>query len=521
MNAVGYVRISTKDQSQYSIDYQQRLIKEYCDRNGLTLVNVFTDDGESSYTFDRPDFKALEAFIKASKNVEYLIIFDHDRFSRNLAEALIKIKELHDKFKIKVLATSDNFDTDFSDPSTFLLRAFKYMMAENELHRIRQRTKTGLTQAALQGRHVNKAPYGYLNARDENGKPILKQDDEKAFIVRAIFKEYLAGSEIEQVRSIVKNYGYDQKGRSTIQRILANPVYAGFVKMPGTKKISKGIHAAIISEHDYWLVQERLNKKHIVTQNSDEVYLRGALRCFCGRLVTAGNSKGKLGKYYWYYLCKEHKNNLPAVKLHNQFNEILETLSFDKETLEWLRVNLSKGIGKFLSEKADKAQKAISDLKKVQNKVKATEERYLLHPEMSEVSYRKVMSELKASEMKLQQEIASLNTNQQVYWDRLNSLLPKLSNLKVSFDKMEINKKHQFINMVFDRSLYHDGKTYRTPFLHDLFASNELILNKKGLLIKDNPLLNLSESLNRRVSETAVEPDTMETMTTLMQIFAA
>ena len=112
------------------------------------MLSVFTDDGESSYTFDRPDWKALELFLKQNKNVQYLIIFDHDRFSRNLAEALIKIKELHDKFKISVLATTDAFDTDFSDPSTFILRAFKYMMAESELHRIRQRTKTGLLQAA-------------------------------------------------------------------------------------------------------------------------------------------------------------------------------------------------------------------------------------------------------------------------------------------------------------------------------------------------------------------------------------
>lgn len=88
MNAIGYCRISTVDQSAYSLDNQRRSINEYCTKNDLDLLNIFVDNGESSYTFDRPDFIKLEDFIKQNKSVKYLVIFDHDRFSRNLAEAM-------------------------------------------------------------------------------------------------------------------------------------------------------------------------------------------------------------------------------------------------------------------------------------------------------------------------------------------------------------------------------------------------------------------------------------------------
>jgi site-specific DNA recombinase len=90
--AVGYVRISMKDQSAYSISYQKTAIADYCVHNKLNLLALFTDDGESSYTFDRPNWIAMEAFISRQKGkVKYLIVLDHDRFSRNLSKALAKI----------------------------------------------------------------------------------------------------------------------------------------------------------------------------------------------------------------------------------------------------------------------------------------------------------------------------------------------------------------------------------------------------------------------------------------------
>lgn len=63
--------------------------------NNVNVVEMFIDYGKKSYTFDRPDYIALEKFIKKHKNhVQYLVVLDHDRFSRNLPEALMKIEQL-------------------------------------------------------------------------------------------------------------------------------------------------------------------------------------------------------------------------------------------------------------------------------------------------------------------------------------------------------------------------------------------------------------------------------------------
>ena len=126
MNALGYMRLSIRDQSRYSLEYQEQSIREYCTRNNLELTEIYKDNGQHSDTFDRPNYRALESFIKKHKGVNrYLIIMDHDRFSRDLSEALAKIKELEVKYGIKVLATNEDVDLDPTDPNVFMQRAFR------------------------------------------------------------------------------------------------------------------------------------------------------------------------------------------------------------------------------------------------------------------------------------------------------------------------------------------------------------------------------------------------------------
>jgi site-specific DNA recombinase len=520
MTAIGYIRISKKDQSEYSLPFQEGQVRAYAEKNNLNLLTVFKDDGESSFTFDRPDFLALEKFIKQNKQVEYLVIFDHDRFSRNLAEALMKIKELQDKYKIKVLATTDPFDTDFSDPSAFITRAFKYMMAESELHRIRQRTKNGLYQAALMGRHPNMAPYGYINGKDVNGKRVMLIDEDKANIVRLIFREYLNGHAIEAVRRIAKQYGYHQGSHSAIQRILCNPLYAGLIRVPARNnvpsKLVKAIHSPIISLSDYWAVQEKINPRNYNSQNSNEVPLRGALRCGCGKRMTAGNSRGKSGKYYWYYVCPEHRQNLSAVKLHGQWNDILDTLTFDKTTVDLLTVNLNKRLQDYLNNRGTELKQLQKDLKAVQGRINNTEEKYLLQPDVSQAAYNKVMSMLRAEQSELNTKLAAFSTNDQAHWDRLQQFIPKLSSLRMAYEKMDLSKKHRLVNIVFNNSLSHDGETYRTQYIHELFAGKELILKEKRLLVKEQPVLPFGVTPVR-----SGDGNFLEQMQKLADVFAA
>lgn len=491
MKAIGYLRKSTKDQSEHSLDYQERLIREYCQRHQMEVTAVFKDDGESSYTFDRPDFKALEAFIRKNKGITHLVIMDLDRFSRNLAEALTKISDLQSKFGIRVLSTSDNFDADFNDPSNFMIRAFKLMMAESELHNIRKRTKAGMVQAALSGRWAHTAPYGYLNRRDKDNKPILEQDPHKALIVRMIFREYLAGVEIHKVLLRAREMGYKQRSKSAIQRILTNPAYCGLVPVPahkGRKKpFAQGLHTPLVSEQDFWLVQERFCGKKKGVHAREDVFLRGALRCWCGRMVTAGNSRGRHGKYYWYYLCPEHRENFSARKLHMELQELLETLSMPAEKIGLLREKLQEQIRAHLGQQESERARLEKELKRQHIQIKSVEKRFLMMGNVSEDTFSEVMAEMKAEEVRLQKELAAAGNEAPVLFERLNTFLDRLSNLWEAFKNLSPEKQLQFINAGFDQPFHYREGSYRTPGIHPALSGNIQKANEKGLLKIEKP----------------------------------
>jgi site-specific DNA recombinase len=492
MKAIGYKRLSDEDQSNYSLSAQEQAIREYCQRNKLELVNIFEDNGQSSYTFDRKAFTLLE---KELRGVHYLVVYHLDRFSRNMAEAMLKIKQYLER-GIRVRDITEPLDLDDHDPNTFLLRSMKFMVAESELHRIRQRTRNGILQAARNGRHVNMAPFGYKNERDENNKPIITIDEEKAFVVRVLFREFLNGMEIEQLRSLCKRYGFHLKGNSAIQRILGNPIYAGLIRVPATNTMPahlvRGIHTPLISEQDYWLAQDRLHGKKITVQNREEVPLRGVLHCWCGKKMTAGNSKGKT-KYYWYYLCQQHRQNLSANRLHAQFNELLDNLSFDPRDLEVMRKQIIAKVQAHIDSRGERMESIRKQLAMVENKITTLEEKYLRGADVSERTFQKIMAEYKADRSRLYRELATANTNQQAYWDKLESVLLRMTDLKTHFEKLPLDKKHQFINLVFDNQLSYEDGSYRTPNLLSIFRHNEQKLKEKGLLLINSPVRNLGE----------------------------
>jgi hypothetical protein len=261
----------------------------------------------------------------------------------------------------------------------------------------------------------------------------------------------------------------------------------------------------LISEQDYWAAQSRLQGKGINVQAKEEVPLRGVLRCpECGALMTAGNSKGRK-KYYWYYLCNVHRKNFPANKLHAQLNEILDLFSFSEPVLEHFKKKLSEEITAHLGQRGELLAAATKSLRSVQDKIASVEEKYLMG-ETSKASYTKVISRLRGQQVELERNLYDLQSDQQQYWDRLTALLPKLYDIRGTYETLTLVRKQQLLNMVFDNSVTHDGEVYRTAFLDPIFQHNALILKEKRLLIVEQPFKENSEIPKRALLRSSIEP---------------
>jgi len=493
MNAIGYVRISKRDQSHYSLEFQEERIREYCERNKVNLVSIYKDDGESSFSFDRPDYQALENFIKAHKGkVQYLIIWDHDRFSRNLPEALTKIEQLEKRHGIKVLEYAEPIDLDTSDPNVFISRAFKYLMANAELFRIRKRVKNGIRQAQQSGRFVHVAPFGYINSKDVTGRSMLLIDETKAFIIQKIFRDYLNGVPKFIIHADAKKLGYNVKGHSGIARTLSNCTYAGLVKVAADKaepeRIVKGVHEAIISEEQYWLVQEKLGiKREVKSQPKDEFMLRGILSApCCGALMTAGWSKGKT-KYYLYYRCIRHNNvNIPGAIIHEKFQALIDHLDFTEEQVNYLLIKMDETLKTTDGIREQQVLAKKKNLIEVENKIEKLEER-LMNDDIVVETYKKYYKKFAAEKAALAEEVKALGDGNENIVANQKSKMQQLTKISQLIKRSHISQQHVFFKKVFKQGLTFFEGAFRTPWLHPLFLHNALIMKEKRLLFVEQP----------------------------------
>lgn len=86
MAIYGYHRTSTTEQH---LDRGVNAIKEYCDKNGLTLDEMFCDQATGK-SFTRPDYQALKRIAKQKGTV--IIISELDRLGRNKEDTLKELQ---------------------------------------------------------------------------------------------------------------------------------------------------------------------------------------------------------------------------------------------------------------------------------------------------------------------------------------------------------------------------------------------------------------------------------------------
>lgn len=90
MSIYAYHRTSTSEQH---LDRGITAIKEYCEKNGLTLDEMFTDQ-QTGKNFNRPDYQTLK---RIAKKNDRIIISELDRLGRNKEDTLKELQHFKDK----------------------------------------------------------------------------------------------------------------------------------------------------------------------------------------------------------------------------------------------------------------------------------------------------------------------------------------------------------------------------------------------------------------------------------------
>ena len=507
---VAYARISNEDQSHFSISGQVEQITEYCYRNNYDLVDTFIDEGQSAKDFDRKAWKRLENFLKLNyKHIDYFIVLKYDRFSRNLEQALSVIQKLEENYNIRILSLQEPIAIPPDSPYYFQMRTQMLLNAHVERLVIKERTKFGINRAKKEGRWMGKAPYGYRNERDESGKPVILVDYYESAIVKMIFELFLQNYSYAEIKKIVKAKGFDKRSKDAIFRILSNNAYVGQIKLTledGAETYVPGIHDAVIDEDIFYRVQALIKREGKVVNRYNEIaYLKSVVSCpVCYKPLTCGKSKGR-NKYYWYYECTDHRKSYNVEKANALFDDILDTLSFDRHQLEYLKRNIYDLILLKYKDGLEDVQALNKKKAALKLKKENMEEKYF-DSKIDDDTYAKWREKINSDMSTVNSAIDKIKSIESSFDTYLSTAVNHLTSLKDVFHMASVQEKMNFVEIGFGKELTYDGSIYRTNYINPIFSPKVLVLKEKRVLVYENKKGILNESPLRVGNERLTEP---------------
>ena len=315
-----YARQSrVRDVAYSSCQSQIDMCRELAASRDWSITQVYSDEGHSSETLDRPQLSRLIASIETG-DVRRLVVYSLDRLTRRMLhfQELLKLFERHSV----TLAVVN--DPSFSDNATGRLMA-NIIAAANEFQLDLTKERMADMRAAYKrdGRRVaGRVPFGYQT------DPATKQlvvNEEQACRVHDFFALAAGGSRPSDLAGLANLQRWpDQKGATgkwtarRILKLLNNRVYIGEIRNGGSTL--PGAHQAIVSITVFNEVQNLLasrrtseTKPRKKTDLSSRVhsYLSGKLICGqCNRpMSTSISHRGPVR--YIYYRCRSDSGGKP------------------------------------------------------------------------------------------------------------------------------------------------------------------------------------------------------------------
>lgn len=224
MNVIGYIRVSTEEQSKegVSVDSQIAKIKSYCLLYDLNLVDVVVDAGFSAKSLKRPGLTTVLAALKAKK-ADGVVVTKLDRLSRAVKDWNTLIDGYFgEKAGKQLCSVGDQVDTRTAGGRLVLNMLMSVAQWEREV--IAERTSESLQFKKSKGERVGAVPFGHDLADD--GVNLVANAQEQA-VITEIHRLKSEGHSLRQVAEELTRQGIATKegntswGHQAVARILA------------------------------------------------------------------------------------------------------------------------------------------------------------------------------------------------------------------------------------------------------------------------------------------------------------
>lgn len=220
--AVIYTRVSTDQQAKggVSLDMQLTRCMEYCEREGLIVLDTVVDAGISAKTIaGRQGFEKIVDLIRRRK-VRNVVTYKLDRAFRNTVEGLQCVELMNRKgCALHIVDEQSAVRTESADDEFML--ALKMSLAQRERKLVSERTKAALARKRERGEALGgEAPYGY---RKEAG--MLVPDIEEQKVVVKVRRLRKTGHSIRRIVCCLEQDGCLSRsgkpfGKTQVERML-------------------------------------------------------------------------------------------------------------------------------------------------------------------------------------------------------------------------------------------------------------------------------------------------------------
>ena len=442
-----YIRKSTEedDRQVLSLEAQETELKEFAEKEHLTVVDVFRES-QTAKEPGRPIFnKMLEQIEKG--NADGILAWHPDRLARNSIDGG-KIIYLIDSDKIHSL----KFPTFWFEPTPqgkFML-SIAFGQSKYFVDNLSENTKRGLRQKLRRGEWPGYAPLGYLN--DLRTHTIVK--DQKRFkLIKKIFELYATGNySLKDLQKIITSEGLlsrnvKQLSISVIQNILQNPFYYGVFKYNG--QMYQGSHKPIISKKLFEKCQKVLKNRARPVKRLKETHIfRGLLRCGeCGCMITSEIQRGHI-----YYRCTKKKipcsqRYVREENLAKQISKILQKVSLPNS---WTQ----KMIAKLDEEKMEKEQTNFSFSQNLKSQIKNCEgklEKLLdahLEGIISTEEYTQKKQKILNQKIEISEKLKNFKQTGNRWLERAKNFILTSNQAKIVALKGDLPEKREFLQKV-------------------------------------------------------------------------
>jgi len=176
-----YVRVSSGEQNTGA---QERELRDYVQRRGWKLQQIYRDQGQSGASSNRP---ALNELLKACRrgSVDVVVVWKFDRFARSLKQLMSGLETCR-ALGIDFVSVTESIDTSL--PSGELVFQMIGAVAQFERSLIGERVKSGLANARAKGKVLGRPSLRKLSRAES--RQLRKERAQRNIPFRALAQKF-------------------------------------------------------------------------------------------------------------------------------------------------------------------------------------------------------------------------------------------------------------------------------------------------------------------------------------------